>query len=120
MILQPKWFVAQLAVCRTTILAAIYAVTTPAKILNGTIPSRWYRSRCCNDSKDFDGTILAADIAADAVTTAKILDGTFPPIAIAAIANYSKIADAERNDSKIADVNVTKQRECRCYECKIR
>jgi hypothetical protein len=29
-----------------------------------------------HDCKDFDGTISAADIAADAVTTAKILDGT--------------------------------------------
>jgi hypothetical protein len=33
---------------------------------------RW----CCNDSKDFRRYDSAADIAADAVTTAKILDGT--------------------------------------------
>jgi hypothetical protein len=37
----------------------------------------------CND-KILDGTILAADIAADAVTTAKILDGTILAADIAA------------------------------------
>jgi hypothetical protein len=93
----------------------------------------WYRSRCRNDSKDFRRTILAADIAADAVTTAKILDGTILAADIATDAVTTvKIADANVTTAKIADANVTtakirccycnnsKDCKCRCYECKIR
>jgi flagella basal body P-ring formation protein FlgA len=46
------------------------------KILDGTILAADIAADAVTTAKILDGTILAADIAADAVTTAKILDGT--------------------------------------------
>jgi uncharacterized protein YjbI with pentapeptide repeats len=50
---------------------------------------------------------LAAGIAADAVTTAKILDGTILAADIATDAALQLNADANVTTAKIADANVT-------------
>jgi hypothetical protein len=66
------------------------ALSETLQLNTGSSYCRW----CCNDSKILDGTILAADIAADAVTTAKIFDGTILAADIAADAvTTAKILD---------------------------